>query len=130
MTLKVSAAHLLSDAYTIVAVSLAWSGLDERARAAWLEPKKLSQVSYFTGKEGWRLLGYDVADHFLLSALANCGYPSEDLAIADNRWGGFLNENGLFGQVEAAESYRMESDARVPEHAPFSVFGMYQIGGQ
>jgi len=77
---------------------------------------------------GWRLLGYDVGDLSLLSGLMNCGYtdPQERETLAA-RFGGRLNEHHLFSAAEAAEEFRVLSNARVPEHAPFYVYGLYHI---
>ncbi|MEZ0325208.1 MAG: hypothetical protein ACAH95_04830 [Fimbriimonas sp.] len=76
---------------------------------------------------GWEFLGYDVADYFLLSGLMNCGYTEEEMAVLCERFGDRLNQNHLFTSIQAAEEFMLLSDERVPEHAPFYVFGLYLI---
>jgi hypothetical protein len=78
-------------------------------------------------EEGWRLLGYDVSDGGLLSGLSNCGSTDEEAAEARRRWEAHLNAHHLFDALEPAFDFRRASDARVPEHAPFFVFGLWCI---
>lgn len=78
---------------------------------------------------GWRLLGYDVADSWLTSALLNCGFePHVKLSLA-KQFDGNLNYHGLFlRQVEAAE-FAAASDFRIAGHAPFLVYGLWAQSG-
>jgi hypothetical protein len=78
-------------------------------------------------EEGWRLLGYDVSEGGLLSGLTNCGYTREEVAEGRRRWGAHLNAHHLFEALEPAFAFRRDTDARVPEHAPFFVFGLWLI---
>jgi hypothetical protein len=74
------------------------------------------------------LLGYDVADYELLGGLTNCGYtPEEAAALAPVR-APLLNEWHLFGNPEDAMAYAAVTAERVPEHAPFFGYGIYQLG--
>jgi hypothetical protein len=41
--------------------------------------------------------------------------------------GASLNEHNLFGKAADAQLFKVESDSRVAEHAPFSVFGVYLV---
>jgi len=76
----------------------------------------------------WQLYGYDVADEGLLSAVMNCGYlDRESAAKARELWDGQLNDKHLFTDVFAAADFAQEADSRVPEHAPFFVFGLWKI---
>jgi hypothetical protein len=78
--------------------------------------------------EPWELLGYDVSDTGLLSGLSNCGYSErEDLPATRERYGSFLNSFHLFSAPELALEFMQFSDERVPEHAPFFVFGLWLI---
>ena len=74
----------------------------------------------------WQLLGYDVADPGI-SGLSNCGYTDEERPAAVARWGPLLNEHHLFRRVEDADAFRVYSDARVSEHAPFFVLGLWRL---
>jgi hypothetical protein len=73
----------------------------------------------------WQFLGYDVADYFLLSGLTNCGPVNE--ADPLGRFAAALNEHHLFDNIQAAEQFALISDERVPEHAPFYVYGLYLV---
>ncbi len=78
---------------------------------------------------GWGRIGYDVADYWLTSGLTNCGYmPSEKTALSA-RFGGVLNAHGLFDDADDAARFGMESSNRVPEHAPFVVYGIWSMTG-
>ncbi len=80
--------------------------------------------------ETWTLLGYDVADSGFTSGLSNCGYRPDidDVESLRRDWGPKLNERGLFDALEHADEFRRVSDARIPEHAPFFVFALYETG--
>ena len=73
------------------------------------------------------LLGYDVADYWQLSGLTNCGYSPEEAASLAPVWAPLLNEWHLFGNPDDAEAYADVTDKRVPEHAPFYAYGIYQL---
>ena len=77
----------------------------------------------------WPLLGFDVADHGRLSGLSNCGYDSLTVDVWRARWGPLLNDSHLFDNRKAADEFRAVTDARVDEHAPFLVYGLYFAGG-
>lgn len=77
----------------------------------------------------WRFLGFDIADRWGVSALSNCGLdPSfDDVDGLRKRWSPQLDDHHLFhDRVEALE-YKHMSDRRVPEHAPFFVYGLWLI---
>lgn len=75
----------------------------------------------------WPLLGYDVADLGLTSGLMNSGYSSDDRAALHARWAPLLNQFHLLTDREQATEFKTISDRRVPEHAPFFVYGLYRI---
>ncbi len=77
----------------------------------------------------WRLLGFDVSDGGLLSGLSNCGYSTDEIRTLRPQWQFRLNSRHLFDAVEDAFEFRKLADARVPEHAPFFVFGLYLVDG-
>ena len=73
----------------------------------------------------WQTLGWDVADSGLISALSNCGYRSEEVDTLRQIFAPKLNDHGLFDDVEAAETFCVRSEARVPEHPPFFVHQLF-----
>jgi hypothetical protein len=77
------------------------------------------------GTPAWTPLGYDLADGALISGLANCGYLEEERDSLKAAWAGRLNEHGLFDNIRDAAAYRVITDQRVQEHAPFYVVGLY-----
>lgn len=74
----------------------------------------------------WTFVGFDVADGTEVSGLSNCGYGDE-LELLRAAWAPRLNDRGLFGVLEDAFAFRKVTDARVPEHAPFTVYGIWII---
>jgi hypothetical protein len=74
------------------------------------------------------LLGYDVADWHLLGGLTNCGYSPAEAASLAPAWAPLLNEWHLFDNPEDATAYAAVTAQRVPEHAPFFGYGIYQLG--
>ena len=78
--------------------------------------------------ESWTFLGYDVSDGSLLSGLSDCGYRDEDFIDKPRSdWAKRLNQNHLFDSLEAADAFRVFSDRKVIEHAPFLVYGLHLI---
>jgi hypothetical protein len=77
--------------------------------------------------ERYDLLGYDVADYWQLSGLTNCGYSPEEAASLAPVWAPLLNEWHLFDNPDDAETYAEVTEKRVPEHAPFYAYGIYQL---
>jgi hypothetical protein len=73
------------------------------------------------------LLGYDVADYYLLGGLTNCGYEPEEAAALAPAWAPVLNKWHLFDNPEDATAFAAVTEQRVPEHAPFYVYGIYQL---
>jgi hypothetical protein len=78
--------------------------------------------------ERYDLLGYDVADYDLLGGLTNCGYTPDEAASLAPAWAPLLNEWHLFANPEDAMAYAAVTAQRVPEHAPFFGYGIYQVG--
>jgi hypothetical protein len=75
----------------------------------------------------WALLGYDVADGSLLSGLSNCGYTPEEREHLQQRFAQHMNRFHLFDDLDQALAFKDETNKRVPEHAPFFVYGLYRI---
>ncbi len=115
----------LSKPYWIIAVThQASTGAEDEPRNM---PRFEPAVTTSFGA-GWRFLGYDVSDEYLLSGLSNCGYRDEDFTTTPRaRWEACLNENHLFDSFDEAEAFRRSCDERVKEHAPFTAFGLYVV---
>ena len=78
---------------------------------------------------GWSFIGFDVvASQSMFSGLMNCAYSNEERCEAMLRWGDRLNEHHLFSELEHAQSFKEWTDVRVPEHAPFNIFGLFRTG--
>lgn len=75
-------------------------------------------------KIGMHLLGFDVADAWLCSALSNCGFKDSKQAIA-KRFNRFLNDDGLFQSRGDAEAFQAIVDKQIPDHAPFHIYGLW-----
>jgi hypothetical protein len=80
-------------------------------------------------EDSWRLLGFDVADRFLMSGLSNCAYAPTEKETLSAVWSMKLSELGLIRNLEDASAFRAATDRRVQEHSPFFVFGLYALGG-
>jgi len=72
-------------------------------------------------------LGYDVADSGFCSGLSNAGYSQEERNGLSPRWREHINNYGLLNTQENAFRFKEISDERIPEHAPFWVYGVYRV---
>ena len=79
-----------------------------------------------SARPDWRFVGFDVADG-TVSGLTNCGYDADEVGVLRAVWASRLNEHGLFSDVADALSFRRLTDERVPEHAPFFVYGLWIV---
>lgn len=77
----------------------------------------------------WTFVGFDVADGTEVSGLSNCGYGPERATLRAV-WAPRLNDRGLFRDLEDAFAFREVTNARVPEHAPFTVYGIWIVPGK
>ncbi|MCC6953741.1 MAG: hypothetical protein IT290_06460 [Deltaproteobacteria bacterium] len=89
-----------------------------------LDPSEVN-VQHLRDTE-WTFLGYDVADEWLLSGLSNCGLGRDQSADTKSQYNAEMNSLGLFASAHAAERFAHFLDARVTEHAPFSVYGIWR----
>jgi hypothetical protein len=103
-----------------VAISILLRDLRADGRDMWL-PRALRIEADAT------LLGYDVADEVMTSGLSNCGYSDEEKKLLRPIWAQQLNRFHLFDRSEGALQFKGITEARVPEHAPFFVFGIYLL---
>jgi hypothetical protein len=74
----------------------------------------------------WRFLGFDITDPGI-SGLSNCGYDHAERDGLAAEWARHLNRHHLFDSLERAFEFRILTNARVPEHAPFFVIGLWLI---
>lgn len=111
--------------HALIAVSWLWDGRPEEG--AWEGIPYREQTVPAVREEGWRFLGFDVADGGFISGLTNCGYTESEAPGLRARWARHLNEHHLLDDLERALEFRDVSDERVPEHAPFFVFGLWLI---
>ncbi len=122
--MQASLGQLSSQAHWMVAVS--WVSADGFSKAPIGGPYR-ERMTPATVSDEWTLLGFDVADAGLVSGLSNCGYDQAEIAALRSSWATHLNEHHLFTDVRRAFSFRDLSDPRVPEHAPFFVYGLYLL---
>lgn len=70
-------------------------------------------------------LGYDVADSSLTSALSNCGFDANNIYSKDEmkeKFAPFLNDHGLFCDLDMACRFRAIMERKIPEHAPLFIY--------
>jgi hypothetical protein len=109
----------------IIAVTLLSGVLSEKEKATWAP--MLPTTVPPRCNENWPLLGYDISDLALLSGLSNCGYDEDQIQSLRDRWGPHLNRFHLFTDSYQANEFKLMTDDRVTEHAPFFVYGLYLI---
>lgn len=76
---------------------------------------------------GSKLLGFDVADAGFISGLSDCGYSDKELGALRPRWAKRINDSGLLRTRDDAVTFAEISNFRVPEHAPFWVYGLHRL---
>ena len=74
----------------------------------------------------FNFLGYDIADFMLISGISNCSYEDNEKKLFEPHLP-FINKYGLISDLDVAGSIRQMVDKRVPEHAPFYIFGVYEV---
>lgn len=127
LDLSVFEAEQAVDAGARIAIGVAFQTVDEEIKrylASYVAPCRP-----LTPEVSWPFLGYDVADSALISGLSNCGFVSglDDSAALQAEWASRLNDHGLFVEWTDAAVFRKEIGIRLPEHAPFFVFGLWLI---
>jgi hypothetical protein len=75
----------------------------------------------------WVVLGFDVADRFLLSVLANMGTGVDEKIVCRNRRGPFLNDHHLFRDPVDAFSFARNMDSAILDHSPCFVYGIWHV---
>jgi len=112
----------------LVAVNLLTDGWGEAEHAEWRDwAHYWAEVMPRSLDPSWRLLGYDVACSGFFSALCNCGLKPEEMKAARGKWAPLLNSDNLFEDKAVAWEFKRFYDERIPEHAPFFIYGLWQI---
>jgi hypothetical protein len=109
----------------IVAIAIVLSGLSPYEREQ--VQSRLVKTTPAVPDSSWILLGYDIADIWFVSGLSNCGYEANERQALSDQFGQHLNQHHLFADFSQANQFRLISNRRIPEHAPFYVFGLYLV---
>lgn len=76
---------------------------------------------------GSEFLGYDVVDGSWISGLCNCEFSREEKERLAPVWVPRLNNFGLIASLDHATEFKGLTDARVSEHSPFWVHGIWRV---
>ncbi len=109
----------------LLSTVVVWDLLSAEERDEWAT-KRLDQAAPERPGPEWRVLGYDVADQWLTSGLSNCGYVRNERAELQPRWASRLNAHHLFDDPADALLFVKVTNERVPQHAPFFVYGLLE----
>ena len=111
--------------YWLMAVTLQENVCERENLLEWHD--RVSNLITTPRDPAWTFLGYDVSDKWLTSGLSNCSSTESEMQILRNTYASSLNEYHLFDALEPAVDYVHVTDERVPEHAPFFVYGLWLI---
>jgi hypothetical protein len=114
--------HLAILTMAITSVDKEIHKLDYRWESLLTEPADPNVLDHHE----WQLAGYDVADQYLTSGLSNCGLDNEERPLVAGQFQKSINEFGLFSNMNSATAFKAFIDHKIPEHAPFFVFGIYK----
>ena len=117
----------INRSYSIIAIALMTETCSESEMAEWR--KEYPETEPLDVNPRWKFLGYDISDRFFLSGLSNCGYGEDRLAL-QREWECCINEHHLVSDIESANKFKIMTDERVKEHAPFYVFGIWLVENQ
>lgn len=114
--------------YWIIAITLRTDQLKSTELAYWKRYRGAELIRPSLVDAEWELLGYDVADQWLLSGLTSCAFDKgAEVEALRKKFNPTLNTYHLFASIDSAMEFRALSDKRVPEHKPFFVFGLWLI---
>ena len=118
------------DPYWLIAITMCSAIPSREERAYWQARTERILYQPALRAPSWHLLGYDVADGYLLSGLTNLSWdpvsPAEVQSISE-KYLPSLNEYHLFTSVEPAAQFIPLAEEGAREHAPFFVFGLWLI---
>ncbi len=109
--------------YQVIGITLLRNRLPMPEQEMW---RSLAPTVPASLPKEWVFLGYDVADEGFISGLSDCGYEAGELHLKTG-WEVALNEWHLFTQSKLAIKFQRMTDQRVPEHAPFCLYGLYSL---
>jgi hypothetical protein len=120
---------LTKDEITALSGFLGFVGAKNPSRVARTNRQPPSIATPSVADPKWLLLGYDVASLGPISALSNCGFTPDTtvMEVVKTQWGSQLNTFHLFNEYSQANEFKNYSNGRVPEHAPFFVYGIWLI---
>ncbi len=115
-----------SGPFTVIASALLRTDASSLVESLW--QGALGTASPASPVPSWSFLGFDVADRFLQSGLAN-SVPSSRLGFNDLRrdFGHLLNRYHLFSDAGHGAACCEVINRLAPEHAPFFVFGIWSV---
>jgi hypothetical protein len=113
--------------FRLIAIGIEFESHSEAALVPWAQ--RVPRVDPARRSPEWKLLGYDIADQWMLSALSNCGFTSdEDVNGLRREWGPKLNQFHLFSDLNAAFGFKRMSNKRLEnDHAPCFVYGLWAL---
>jgi hypothetical protein len=112
----------------VIAFTLFSASSDSEEQAYWTV--RTQGVNPCIRDPAWHLLGYDVADRYLLSGLTNLSWDpvsTDEVQAIGQKYIPYLNEYHLFTSVEPATEFLPLAEEGAREHAPFFVFGLWLI---
>ena len=115
----------IAEPYWIVAATWHKTPFKKRADLPYVGPHETA-TDPPSRDPAWRFLGYDISDGSI-SGLSNCGYTVDEMLLLRPVWVPYLNGYHLFDDVDRAVEFRSLADARVPEHAPFFIIGLWLV---
>jgi len=119
--------HGLAPAHTI-AITLLLGEYSQHDRADWRGI--IPPATPDTRSESWPVLGFDVCDAWLLSALMNYGFNTgqDDVSLLRQTWAPRLNRVHLFHDLQDAIAFKQLSDRRLnKDHTPCYVFALWAV---
>src|SRR5947209_10085650 len=114
--------------YWVIAITLSADIASDEDRAYWNDRR--GEIMPSVADPSWHLLGYDVADSYLLSGLTNLSWGignKEEVQDMYEKYSPSLNEYHLFTSVEPAAAFIPLAEEGARAHAPFFVFGLWLI---
>ena len=116
--------------YWLIAITLCLAIPSREERAYWNARTEGTLYTPSVCDPSWPLLGYDVADSYLLSGLTNLSWGNDskdEVQAIGEKYIPSLNEYHLFTSVEPAAEFIPLAEEGARAHAPFVVLGIWLI---